>query len=188
VGERRADGFDEFYRSSRDRLAVQVAALTGDPSEALDHVQEAFVRAWARWSRVSGLDDPEGWVRRVAYHLAISRFRRARRLVLGSVQVEGTVEFDGEGQVVMDALATLPRRERAALVLKHEVGLSVAEIATALDAPEGTVKSWLSRGRTRLAAALSSPHAEPAPASARVHQPEWAALTPPAEGDLDEAR
>lgn len=101
------------------------------------------------------MDDPEGWVRRVAYNLAISRFRRARRLVLGAECVDGAVEFDERGRVVLEALAGLPRREREALVLKHLVGLSVAEIARELTAPEGTVKSWLSRGRTHLSAALA---------------------------------
>lgn len=155
MDQEQRDGFDEFYRSCRDRVAVQIAALTGDRVEALDHVQEAFVRAWSRWPHVSTLDNPEGWVRRVAYNLAVSRFRRARRLVLGTDRIEGAVEFDDSGRTVLDALARLPRREREALVLKHMVGLSVAEIATELDSPEGTVKSWLSRGRAHLSTALS---------------------------------
>lgn len=155
MDEQSPDEFEQFYRSCRDRVAVHIAALTGDRAEALDHAQEAFVRAWSRWAEVSVMDDPEGWVRRVAYNLAVSRFRRARRLVLGAERVEGTVEFDQQGGAVLEALAGLPRREREALVLKHLVGLSVAEIATELTAPEGTVKSWLSRGRTHLSAALA---------------------------------
>lgn len=146
--------FDGFYRSTRDRLAIQLTAMTGDAAEAIDHVQEAFIRAWSRWDRVSALEDPEAWVRRVAYNLAVSRFRRARRLVFGSVQLDGAVEFEPGQADLVAALAQLPAPERAALVLKHQVGLSVAEIAIEMQAPEGTVKSWLSRGRTRLAAAL----------------------------------
>ncbi|MCL2782108.1 MAG: SigE family RNA polymerase sigma factor [Actinomycetia bacterium] len=149
------DDFEVFYRSCRDRLAVQVAALTGDPIEAVDHVQEAFIRAWSRWPRVSALDDPEGWVRRVAHNLAVSRFRKARRMLLGLPRGAGRVEFQPTQTALLDALATLPHRERAALVLKHHVGLSVAEVAAELRAPEGTVKSWLSRGRTRLAGVLA---------------------------------
>ena len=77
-----ADDFDQFYLDSRDRLALQVAALTGDPAEAHDHVQEAFIRAWTQWDRISQYDDPEAWVRRVACNQAISRWRRARRLIV----------------------------------------------------------------------------------------------------------
>lgn len=101
-------GFDVFYRSTRDRIAIQIAALTGDPAEALDHVQEAFIRAWARWPRVSSLDDPEGWVRRVAYNLAVSRWRRSRRTVLRSRPPDRAIEWDDGQAEVVAALRTLP--------------------------------------------------------------------------------
>jgi RNA polymerase sigma-70 factor (ECF subfamily) len=148
------DSFDEFYRTSRDRLAVQIAALTGDTAEAMDHVQEAFIRAWARWDRVRGLDDPEGWVRRVAHNLAVSRWRRARRVVLRAHDEHRRIDFDEDQSDLIAALGTLPRTEREAIVLHHLAGLPVAEVALALGAPEGTVKSWLSRGRGRLAGQL----------------------------------
>jgi DNA-directed RNA polymerase specialized sigma24 family protein len=57
------DDFDSFYRASRSRLLGFVYALTGDVAEAQDAVQEAFVRAWQRWSTVSEHADPEAWVR-----------------------------------------------------------------------------------------------------------------------------
>jgi RNA polymerase sigma-70 factor (ECF subfamily) len=145
--------FDEFYLRTRDRLTVQIAALTGDPTEAGDHVQEAFVRAWTRWTYVSGLEDPEGWVRRVAHNAAVSRWRRARRLVLGQ-RPDTAVEWDDEQRAVVAALAELPRTQREAIVLHHLVGLPVVELAALLRVPVGTVKSWLSRGRRELAALL----------------------------------
>jgi len=145
--------FDEFYLRTRDRLAMQIAALTGDPTEAVDHVQEAFVRAWTRWTYVSGLDDPEGWVRRVAHNLAVSRWRRARRVVLGH-RPDTAVEWDDEQRAVVTALTALPRSQREAIVLHHLVGLPVAEVAEQMRAPVGTVKSWLSRGRQQLATLL----------------------------------
>lgn len=153
-----AEEFDDFYLRCRDRLSMQVAALTGDPSEAGDHVQEAFVRAWMRWTYVSGLADPEGWVRRVAHNLAVSRWRRARRIVLGQ-RPDTAVEWDEGQRAVVTALAELPRAHREAIVLHHVVGLPVADVAVELDAPVGTVKSWLSRGRRELASLLDSTHA-----------------------------
>lgn len=155
MGDEDAAAFDAFYEHARGRLAVQIAALTGDPTEAVDHVQEAFVRAWLRWGYVSRLDDPEGWVRRVAHNLAVSRWRRARRVALGR-SPERVLEWDDDQREVVDVLRTLPRPQREAIVLHHLVGLSVDEVAAELHAPVGTVKSWLARGRAALARALTA--------------------------------
>jgi RNA polymerase sigma-70 factor (ECF subfamily) len=146
--------FDELYRTSRDRLVMQIAAITGDPTEARDLVQEAFVRAWTRWDRISAYDDPEGWVRRVAFRLAVGRWRRSRRVLLRADVRQGVVELPGEQAGVIDALQRLSVSERRAIVLHHVCGLSVEATALELSAPVGTVKSWLSRGRAHLAVEL----------------------------------
>ncbi len=151
--------FDEFYLGCRDRVVLHVAALTGDPAEALDHVQEAFVKAWTRWDRVGGYDDPEAWVRRVAHNHAVSGWRRVRRTVLRAEGDASVAYLDPEQLELLQALAQLPTREREVVVLHHLVGYRVEEIAAQLSAPSGTVKSWLSRGRAKLAAALSTPEA-----------------------------
>src|SRR5262249_45667987 len=70
--------FDQFYSSSAARLIRHGYALTGDLAEAQDIAQEAFARAWQRWSVVRDCDSPEAWVRRVATNLAASRWRRIR--------------------------------------------------------------------------------------------------------------
>jgi RNA polymerase sigma-70 factor (ECF subfamily) len=151
---RAEEEFDELYRTCRDRLVVQIAALCGDASEARDFVQEAFVRAWLDWERISGYEDPEGWIRRIAYRFAVGRWRRSRRLLLRADVHRQRVELPGEQAGVIDALQRIPVSERRAIVLHHVCGLSVEETATELSAPEGTVKSWLSRGRAHLASAL----------------------------------
>jgi RNA polymerase sigma-70 factor (ECF subfamily) len=152
-----AADFDEFYLASRDRLALQVAALSGDPAEALDHVQEAFVRAWSNWDRIRTYDDPEGWVRRVAYNRAISRWRRARRSILRADAGADRLVLDPEQQEVIAALARLVPRQREAIVLHHLAGYPVEQVAARMNAPAGTVKSLLSRGRSRLAELLREP-------------------------------
>ena len=154
------DEFEELYRSSRDRLVVQIAAVTGDPSEAKDFVQEAFIRAWTKWDRISTYEDPEGWVRRVAYRLAVGRWRRSRRLLLRADVHQEHVEIPGEQARVIDALQRLTSMERRAIVLHHVCGLSVVETAEELAAPAGTVKSWLSRGRAHLATELDDTEEE----------------------------
>lgn len=155
--------FDEFYLASRDRLVLQVAALTGDPDEALDHVHEAFVSAWTHWPRIKEYDDPEGWVRRVAHNRAVSRWRRAQRVVLrADVRRHPDaprIELGAEQQQMIAALRHLRPRERQALVLHHVVGYPVAQVAERMSVPEGTVKSWLSRGRSRLAEVLGTQEA-----------------------------
>jgi RNA polymerase sigma-70 factor, ECF subfamily len=144
------DDFDDFYLASRDRLVACVAALTGDLAEAQDHVQEGFVRAWAHWDRISAYDNPEAWVLRCSYNLAVSRWRRARKVILRSDIGVARPLADPADVSLVEALGRLPERQRRALVLQALVGLSVVDIAREMDAPEGTVKSWLSRGRTRL--------------------------------------
>jgi RNA polymerase sigma-70 factor, ECF subfamily len=139
-----------LYRSTRDRLAVQIAALTGDPFEAKDLVQEAFMRAWVRWEKVGAYEDPEGWVRRVAHNLAISRWRQARWLVLRPSPRDGALELTTDESGVLEALHSLSTRPRRAIILHHVAGLSVAEVASEMNVPVGTVKSWLSRGRTQM--------------------------------------
>ena len=64
--------FDGFYAATFRRVVGQVYAMTGNLSEAEDSVQEAYARAWERWGKVRGYNDPEGWVRTVAYRIAVS--------------------------------------------------------------------------------------------------------------------
>jgi RNA polymerase sigma-70 factor, ECF subfamily len=164
----KSEAFDELYAVTRERLTDQLTALAGDRSEAQDLVQEAFVRAWIRWDTVSAYDDPEGWIRRVAYNLGVSRWRKARRLLLlpspagvlpsaaGLVSDGSSIGGPGESIGVIAALQTLPVPERRAVVLHHVAGLSVEEVAAEVGSPVGTVKSWLARGRSRLQAELDS--------------------------------
>ena len=112
------------------------------------------MRAWLRWESVSAYDDPEAWVRRVAHNLAVSRWRKTKKLVLRSEMPQSRTEIPGEKVPIISALQALPVAERRAVVLHHVAGLAVVDVAKELRAPEGTVKSWLSRGRARLAAEL----------------------------------
>jgi RNA polymerase sigma-70 factor (ECF subfamily) len=154
--------FDDFYAVHYAQLVVQINAHTGDLHEAQEAVQEAFCRAWPRWETISTYGDPVGWVRRVAWNVATSRWRRARAaLSFSRRQRPDVVEGPGPDRVVLtDALAKLPTNQRRAVILHHLAGLSIAEIAAECDVPEGTVKSWLHRGRAALAAQLSSWHRE----------------------------
>jgi RNA polymerase sigma-70 factor (ECF subfamily) len=155
---RRVTDFDAFYLANFDRFIVQLHAYTADMATAQDVVQEAFARALQRWPRVSTYDNPEAWVRRVAWNLATSNWRRIARFntFMRKQTVEKHVAEPSPDRVALvTALATLPESQRRAVVLHYLGDLSVNDIALQERVAPGTVKSWLHRGRTALAAALS---------------------------------
>ncbi|MFG1748481.1 SigE family RNA polymerase sigma factor [Micromonospora chalcea] len=155
--------FDDFYAASYADLTVQVYAYFGDLHEAQDVVQEAFCRALARWRQVSGYDDPAAWVRRVAWNLATSRWRRLRVMRAFHRRQRGEPVVAGpepDHVALVEALASLPAAQRRAMVLRYLADLPVAEIADREWVPEGTVRSWLHRGRATLAARLGPEHME----------------------------
>lgn len=149
--------FDEFYAVYFRPLTTQLYAYTGDLAAAQDLVQEAFCRALARWKRVVTLDDPVAWVRRVAWNLARSRWRRARTaaLFVQRHRVEHVAPPSPDRVALARALATLPTQQRRAVILHYLADLPINEIAQQEGVPAGTVKSWLHRGRAALAAQLT---------------------------------
>lgn len=151
-------GFDGFYVGSRPRLLRQLTAMTADPELAKDALQEAYERAWQRWGRVRGLDEPEAWVRTVAWRVAVSHHRRAtvaaRFLPMLRRDPAALPVASDEVLDVQEALRTLPPEQRRALVLHHMAGRAVEDIAQETGVAVGTVKSRLSRGRAALAEAL----------------------------------
>jgi RNA polymerase sigma-70 factor (ECF subfamily) len=149
--------FDAFYRDTSRRLARYAYGLTGDPAETQDLVQEAYARAWQRWRRLSGYDDPEAWLRLVVTRLASDRWRHlgVRRARAAAEPPPPTVPPPSEDAVLLvAAMRQLPLDHRRALALHYLLDRSVAEIAAETGVAAGTVKSWLSRGRAGLAAAL----------------------------------
>jgi RNA polymerase sigma-70 factor, ECF subfamily len=151
--------FEELYAAHFRGLTLQINAYVGNLTEAQDVVQEAFTRAIARWDRIAKYDDPATWVRRVAWNLATSRWRRHRTATAFLLrQREQHVAGPSPDRVALTrALATLPPTLRKAFVLHYIAQLSIAEIASEEDVAEGTVKSWLHRGRALVAAALTDP-------------------------------
>jgi RNA polymerase sigma-70 factor (ECF subfamily) len=152
------DGFDAFYDACYRRLVGQLFAVTGDLHEAEDVVQEAFVRAAARWQRLRDYDVPEAWVRRVAMNLAASGLRRARRRAALLARLGPPPEvppLSVENLALAEALGGLPLSYRQVLVLHHLVGLPLDEVAAQLGQPVGAVKARLHRARSALAKLLA---------------------------------
>ena len=154
--------FEGFYAAHFQSLTIQLYAYTGDLPGAQDVVQEAFCRALARWKRVSALDDPLAWVRRVAWNLATSQWRLARTtaLFLRKRRTDNVPAPGPDPVALAGALATLPAQHRRVVILHHLADLSVRDIADQVGVPEGTVKAWLHRGRAALAARLTEKEGE----------------------------
>jgi RNA polymerase sigma-70 factor (ECF subfamily) len=152
------DRIAELYSASARRMVVGVYELTGDLAEAQEAVQEAFVRAVASPAKVLAADSPEQWMRAVAFNIARTRYRRRRRLdVLLRRKPPEPIALPGatlDRVALLNALRKLPHNHREAIALHYLADLDVAEVAAIMSVPTGTVKSWLSRGRTRLAALL----------------------------------
>jgi RNA polymerase sigma-70 factor (ECF subfamily) len=150
-------GFDAFYSQTRSRLLHQMYAMTGNASDAQDVVQEAYARAWAKWGQVGDYDDPEAWVRTVAWRIAANRWRKARNTVVALVRhgvPDPSPPPDVHNVALVAALREIPETQRRAIVLHHLCGLSVEDVARETEAPVGTVKARLSRGRAALAVLL----------------------------------
>jgi RNA polymerase sigma-70 factor, ECF subfamily len=147
--------FDEFVLQTRTRLVSYAKALTGDGQAAQDIAQDTFVRAWKQWSKVRCYEEPEAWCRKVAHNLAIGRWRRLG-IVTRSVSGRPSTALEPDvGHLdVVAAIQSLPSGERNAVVMHGVLDMSVADIARELGVPEGTVKSWMSRGRAHLRSSL----------------------------------
>src|SRR5690242_12794600 len=168
AAESRAD-FDAVYAAQYADLTVQLYAYFGDRQEAQDVVQEAFCRALRRWSTVSRYDDPVAWVRKVAWNLAISRWRRSRTAwrYLARQRAEYAPEPGPDRVVLRAALARLPFNQRRAVTLFYLADLSVADIAQECGVPDSTVRSWLHRARAALLEQLRDPAEEASRGSVR---------------------
>jgi RNA polymerase sigma-70 factor, ECF subfamily len=156
-GPPRGGGFEDFYAAYFRSLTIQLFAYTGDMATAQDMVQEAFCRALARWKRVAAMDDPAAWVRRVAWNLATSRWRRTRTAAqFARRHREEHVAAPSPDRVALaQALRALPAQQRRAVILHYLADLPISDIARQEGVAEGTVKSWLHRGRVVLAAQLT---------------------------------
>jgi RNA polymerase sigma-70 factor, ECF subfamily len=154
--------FQDFYQANYWKITSIIAAVLGSTAEAEDVTQEAFARALARWPRIASYDMPEGWVRRVALHLAIDSTRRVRRAARLAEKLAASPDLPLAdvldplpSTTVTSALLRVPLRQREVLVLHYLADLPVDVIARDRGLSPGTVKSRLAAGRRRLERELS---------------------------------
>lgn len=143
---------EALYAASYARLVAVVGAVAQDRAEAEEAVQDAFSRLIGQWDKVRGYDDPEAWVRKLAFGYVSNRRRKITRGVQAFRRHGPALDTPAPSGDTVDlrrALAALPVAQRQVIVLQ-DLGLSVTEIAQHLDIPAGTVKSRLSRARATL--------------------------------------
>lgn len=156
VGRRDDEAFVEFAETTRARLRRTAYLMCGDWERASDIVQEALIRVYVAWPRLERQDGLAAYARRTVVNVAIdmSRRRSSTEMPGALVDTEGS-EHDlaravSERQALMGALARLPQRQRACVVLRYFEDLPVAEVARLLGCSEGTVKSQTSRALASL--------------------------------------
>ncbi len=162
------NGAPEAARLLTERLLPRAyrhaARVLGDHAEAEDLAQEAMLRLWkaaADW-RADGAAQPATWLHKVVANLAIDRLRRAGRSVeMGDEDyadtapgAEARLQQRARLSALDRALASLPERQRQAVVLRHIEGLSNPEIAQVLEIGVEAVESLTARGKRALQAAL----------------------------------
>ncbi|MFI7454534.1 RNA polymerase sigma factor SigM [Nonomuraea sp. NPDC049714] len=157
--------FSEIVKRHRDRMWAVALRTLGDPDEAADAVQDAFVSAYRKAGTFRGEAAVTTWLHRIVVNACLDRMRRKSvRPVADDELIEAaerdtplpdqTIERETSMEVSA-ALKLLPTDQRAALVLVDMMGYSVEDAAQVLDVPSGTVKSRCARGRAKLAPILS---------------------------------
>jgi RNA polymerase sigma-70 factor (sigma-E family) len=151
--KRQFEGLDTLVAQRGSALLATAVLLTGSRTAGEDLLQAALERLMRHWNGVHG--DKEGYLRRTLYHLAVDQWRSRKRRPEVLAEAEPPSQSDGTDalhlrQALIEALAMLPLRQRAVLVLRYWEQFSEAEAAETLGCSVGTVKSSASRGLSRL--------------------------------------
>lgn len=153
-----ASSFEDFYRREYRSMVGLAFVLTGNRWSAEDTAQDAMAAAFTKWSTVSKLEKPSGWVRRVTCNRSVSvvrrRIRDAKLLVKLGSQPQHEFRLDKDADEFWRAVRTLPARQAQVIALFYFDDLSVSDIADILKINEGSVKTHLSRGRLNVAQQL----------------------------------
>ena len=154
--------FIDLVRAEQESLRRFLLALCGgDSQEADDIAQDALVRAYVASGSFLGLSKFSTWLFRIAYNCWVDYHRKVRPDMVSTenpqaLNVPATDETDASFryQQLYAALDALPEKEKATIVLHYFEDLSIKEIAAILQIPSGTVKYYLSVGRTHLKSRL----------------------------------
>ncbi len=143
------DDFAEFYSSSFNNVARAARAFCGDSEVAYEASQEAFARAFSRWSKVRKSSFPEAWVTTTALNITKRHFKSRRPE--GYYDAERVAEGPSVDRLdLLVALRALPERQRQAVVLHYLMDTPIHGVAEVMGISEGAVKAHLHKARAAL--------------------------------------
>jgi RNA polymerase sigma factor (sigma-70 family) len=152
--------FEEFFRGEYTRLFRALCLVTGSRHEAEEVMQDSFLKVWERWERVALMEDPKGFLYRVAMNEFRSRYRSTARALKRKVSPTrsddafATVE---DRDVVIRALRTLIPQQRAAVVLTSLLDYSSEEAGRLLGMKAATVRALTTRARASIRQTMEDP-------------------------------
>ncbi|WP_352301939.1 SigE family RNA polymerase sigma factor [Kineosporia sp. NBRC 101731] len=155
--------FEEYVSARLPALLRLGHALTGNPHDASDLVQDVLEKVGVRWGSLERRGvSVDAYVRRAMVNARTSRWRRRRKETLVADAPEAPADGEAphdrfDDEPLWKALRELPEKQRAVLVLRYYEGLSESEIAETLGISGGTVKSHTSRAMSALRRTLDTP-------------------------------
>ena len=159
--------FECLYQTSYGKILGTLTAMLGDRAAAEDCAQDAFERAYKKWSTWQPIAPAEAWVHRIAINAAVSYQRKMRLREVGEVirrigrpGLGPDPQDHIEHRDLAEALAKLPPKQAAAIVLRHYHGYTNRAIAQSLGIPERTVASRLAMAKDRLRVMLKHSYGE----------------------------
>ncbi len=150
--------FEDLFRAESNGLFGALCLVVRNRAEAEDLTQDAFLKVWERWDRVSGLDDPTGYLYRTAFNAARKRFRRAALAMRRATRPEPA----GDPMAAADARTTVAAalemitpRQRMAIVITDLLGYTSEDAAPILGVKAVTVRVLASQARAAMRKTLS---------------------------------
>ena len=147
-------GFEQVFRSAYPSVLRTAYLVLHDRGRAEEVTQDAFLRLYERWPRAVAYEHPAAWVRTVAVRDAIRRAERERRQTVVAVVDDRGADDRLPDVDLLDAIAALPPRQRAAVALYYLEDRPIDEIGVLMEVSSSTVKQHLFQARSRLGAAL----------------------------------
>ena len=147
--------FDVFFEDEHERLFKALYFVTGSTQDAEDLMQEAFLRLWERWDDLDRIDDPTGYLFRIALNGVRMRRRRAAMALRKVLPVGEDRDAFADAEMSADVrrlLLGVPARQRAALVLVDLLGYPSEQAARILRVRPSTVRALATQGRRALRA------------------------------------
>jgi RNA polymerase sigma-70 factor, ECF subfamily len=147
--------FDVFYQEEHERLFKALYFVTGNRHDAQELMQDAFLRLYERWDKIGTMEDPTGYLFRVALNGFRMRRRRAAMSIRKVIPVPERRDLFLEAEMRADVrqlLLKITPRQRAALVLVDLLGYPSEEAARILRVTPSTVRALATKGRRALRA------------------------------------